>query len=82
MIYSSKNIYAYVDKEKIKINGTLIGTFNSNKYHIIENKTYGKYDFFMTENIDCSICYTMFLGNKITIEQPTSYLPLILYIKI
>lgn len=82
MIYSSKNIYAYVDKEKIKINGTLIGTFNSNKYPIIENKTYGKYDFFITENIDYSICYTMFLGNKITIEQPTSYLPLILYIKI
>ena len=67
----SANIYTYINDTIKKINGTLL-----NK----ENKTYGKYDFIISKNIESAICYAIFLRNTDNVQQTNKYLPLILYI--
>ena len=79
MMYCSKNIYAMINKYKIRINGNLIGYYNSELIPYIKNKTYGICSFIMAKNIKSSVCYTLFLNNSVDC-QPSSYLPLILYI--
>ena len=75
----SSKIYAYLNKQKNRINGNIIGYKTSDIFQFENNKIYGNNNTIMGKKIKKYECYTLLLNNC-TVNQPSCYLPIILYI--
>ena len=73
-----KNIYANLNKYKVRINGNILGYITSTSLPCVKDKTYGLNTTIMTKNMNKCICYTVILNNSVD-NQPSSYLPIVLF---